>query len=67
MFRAKELEEMNKKVWIFGIVVAVAIVASAISERVSTDAQVTPEYQPVPLMKFDGASVKYYDNVAVCH
>ncbi|MDF2669259.1 MAG: hypothetical protein K0R67_1565 [Paenibacillus sp.] len=58
---------MNKKVWIFGLVVAIAIIASAISERISTNAQVTSEYKPVPLMKFDGASVHYFDNVAVCH
>lgn len=56
-----------KKVWIFGIVVAVAIVASAVSERINSNAQVTAEYKPVPLMKFDGSTVMYYDNVAVCH
>ncbi|MFK7693338.1 hypothetical protein [Paenibacillus sp. HJGM_3] len=55
----------GKIVWLFGIVVAIAIVASAISDRIGSRAEA--EYKPVPLMKFDGSTVTYYDNVAVCH
>lgn len=61
------LVNLNKKVWIFGIVVAIAIIASAVSERISSSAQETAEYKPVPLMKFDGSTIQYFDNVAVCH
>ncbi|WP_127579668.1 hypothetical protein [Paenibacillus koleovorans] len=59
---------MNRKaVWIFGVVVAVAIGASAISDHLESRAQAKEAYQPIPLMKFDGSTITYNKNIAVCH